>query len=93
MEALVLLALHVEHPVGDVINIFGRQSVFRLVWVGGEVLALAPDTVVASAVKCHRWWRKLVIVVELHGLTPISCPAFGNVIIIRAMSHLVTNCP
>ena len=92
-ETIVLLTLHVEHPVGDVIDLFRWSRVAWLVGCGGVILALAPVAVVATAVEGHCWCRKLVVLVESHGLAPVSCSALGNVIVVSTTNHLVANGP
>jgi len=92
----VLLALHVEHPVGNVVDLLRCQGMGGRLVAGllcHEGLALAPDAVVATTVEGHRRRGELSVLVKGHRLSQVGGSPLGNVILGGTRRHRVTNRP
>ena len=86
----MLLALHVEHPVGNLLFVL-RCHVLHL--VDQARLVLLPVHEVASALERHRRCRQHVVLVERHCLALVGRAAMSDVPLVSTRSYLMASCP
>jgi len=89
-EARLLLALHVEHPVGDFPFVLRRHILLE---VDHARLVVSPVAVVGPAVECHGGRGELAVLVKGQRLAHVAGTFRVDIALVGPLGDLVTHRP